>query len=100
MGGSQADEVGTALDWRKGPACGGGAGGHLFPKLKLRLSSSSHKAWSTGDANKQGGGRWVRTGPLSHTEELGSLWRQGMPLLHFVPAMQTKLRGPVSLPSS
>lgn len=47
-----------------------------------------------------GGGRWVRTGPLSHTEELGSLWRQGMPLLHFVPAMQTKLRGPVSLPSS
>lgn len=55
MGGSQADEVGTALDWRKGPARGGGASGHLFPKLKLRLSSSSHKAWSTGDANKQWG---------------------------------------------
>lgn len=55
MGGSQADEVGTALDWRKGPASGGGAGEHLFPKLKLRLPSSSHKAWSTGDANKQWG---------------------------------------------
>lgn len=55
MGGSQAGEVWTALDWRKGPARGGGAGGHLFPKLKLRLSSSSHKAWSTGDANKRWG---------------------------------------------
>lgn len=44
---------GTALDWREGPAFGGWAVGISFiPKLNLCLSSPSHKAWSTGDANK------------------------------------------------
>lgn len=52
-----------------------------------------------------GGSRWVRTGPLSDTEELGSvglgaMWRQGMALLHAILATQTKLRGPRCLPSS
>lgn len=77
----------------------------FLPELKLRLSSPSHKAWSTGSANKWWGSRWVRTGPLSPIEELGSVglaavWSQGMPLLRAVLATQTKLRGPSSLPSS
>lgn len=96
---------GTALDWREGPAFGGWAVGISFiPKLNLCLSSPT-RLGPQEMPTSGGGSRWVRTGPLSDTEELGSvglgaMWRQGMALLHAILATQTKLRVPSCLPSS
>lgn len=93
---------GTALDWRERvlPLGTGQVGLSFIPKLKLLLSSPSHKAWSTGSANKQWGQQMGQNRTSEPHVGPGAGWRQGMSLLHAVLAMQTKLRGPSPLPSS
>lgn len=93
----------------EGGSCpwGLGRGGTSFIlKLKLCLSSPSHKAWSTGDANKQWGqqmGENRVSGPPPGARLCGAVScveGGNVTVTNAVLATQTELRGPSSLPSS